>query len=98
MGAKLLLDMYVWRMYNVYTPYKKIYGGLIMSLVRLSMNMEEDLLKALDDYAASMHINRSAALHVALSEFFNQRKTMDTLGKLLEVYQQADGNGKNNLT
>lgn len=65
-----------------------------MALTRLNMNIEEDLLKILDEYAASLHVNRSSALHVALSEFFNQRKTMDTLGKLLEVYQQADGNGK----
>lgn len=50
-----------------------------MALKRVNLNLEEGLLGQLDDYAASMHVNRSAALAVALSQYFSEKRALTTL-------------------
>lgn len=64
-----------------------------MALKRINMNLEEDLLQTLDDYAKSMHVNRSAAVSMLLSQVFYEKKAVATIGDLLEVYR-AEQNAK----
>lgn len=55
-----------------------------MAFKRVNMNLDADLVKLVDDYAASLHINRSAALSVILSRFFEERAVMHTLSGLVD--------------
>lgn len=59
-----------------------------MALKRLNLNLDEDLIASIDDYASSMHVNRSAAISMLLSQYFLGQKTMATLGDLVEVYKE----------
>lgn len=57
-----------------------------MALTRLHMNLDTELLARLDSYAEQLHINRSAAMAVILSTYFQQQDTMAMLGKLTDIY------------
>ena len=60
------------------------------------MNIDEELLTQLDDYANKLHISRSSALAVLLSQLFQSQKTMETMNNLLNAYneeKQKNGNG-----
>lgn len=60
------------------------------------MNIDEELLTQLDDYANKLHISRSSALAVLLSQLFQSQKTMDIMNNLLNAYneeKQKNGNG-----
>lgn len=68
----------------------------IMALRRVNMNIDEELLTQLDDYANKLHISRSSALAVLLSQLFQSQKTMETMNNLLNAYneeKQKNGNG-----
>ncbi len=68
----------------------------IMALRRVNMNIDEELLTQLDDYANKLHISRSSALAVLLSQLFQSQKTMDIMNNLLNAYneeKQKNGNG-----
>lgn len=56
-----------------------------MALKRINMNLEEDLLENLDKFAESLHINRSAAISVALSQFFMEQKAIGVMDKLTDL-------------
>lgn len=59
------------------------------------MNIDEELLTQLDDYANKLHISRSSALAVLLSQLFQSQKTMETMNNLLNAYneeKQKNGN------
>ena len=60
-----------------------------MALKRINLNLEESLLEQLDEYAEAMHVNRSAALAVILSQHFMERKAVDTMGNLLELVKSG---------
>ena len=62
--------------------------------VRINMNMPIELVTRLDNYAASMNINRTSAICVLINTALESRKAMNDLSKLLELYQQSD-NEKN---
>ncbi len=67
-----------------------------MALRRVNMNIDEELLTQLDDYANKLHISRSSALAVLLSQLFQSQKTMETMNNLLNAYneeKQKNGNG-----
>ena len=53
-----------------------------MAIKRLNLNLDLELVKDLDDYAAKLHINRSAACSAALSQFFTQLKAIDALNSI----------------
>lgn len=56
-----------------------------MALKRINLNFDEELLAQLDEYASSMYVSRSAALSMLLSNFFLERKAVNTMDKMMEV-------------
>lgn len=63
-----------------------------MGLKRINLNLDEELLSQLDDYASKMHISRSSALSVLLSQFFQNQKAIQTMSNLVEAYNDAKDN------
>jgi len=51
---------------------------------RLSLNLPTSLVEKLDSYAEELHINRTAALSVALSTFFREQDAIKTLKQFAE--------------
>lgn len=64
-----------------------------MALKRINLNLDEELLSQLDDYANQMHITRSAAISVLLSQLFQGQKTMQTMGDLVSMYKDEKKKG-----
>ena len=60
-----------------------------MAMRRINLNMEEDLLATLDSYAESLHVNRSAALAVVLSQFFMEQKAISAIDRLTELLKSG---------
>lgn len=60
-----------------------------MALKRINLNLDEELLKQLDDYAEKMHVNRSSALSFLLSQKFQSDKMIESMPDMLEVARQA---------
>ena len=58
-----------------------------MALKRINLNLDENLLTELDNYAQSLHVSRSSALSVILSEWFMQRKSMSLASDLVQIFQ-----------
>ena len=56
-----------------------------MALKRINLNLDEELLAQLDAYASSMYVSRSAALSMFLSNFFMERKAVNTMDKMIDV-------------
>lgn len=65
-----------------------------MALKRVNLNIDEELLSQLDEYANKMHISRSSALAVLLSQIFQGQQTMETMNNLMRAYndEKAKGN------
>lgn len=63
-----------------------------MALKRINLNLDEELLKHLDVYANQMHITRSAAISVLLSQLFQGQQTIETMNKLLFAYNEEKAN------
>lgn len=59
-----------------------------MALKRINLNLDEELLQQLDDYANKMHISRSSALSVFLSQIFTGQQTLETMNKLMTAYNE----------
>ena len=73
---------------TVYQLYDKLFfGGDFMALAKLYCNIEEDLLKQVDDYASILHITRTAAVSVLLSRALQAEKLTDTLSDLMDAYK-----------
>ena len=64
-----------------------------MALRRVNMNIDEELLTQLDDYASKMHISRSSALSVLLSQMFQSQKAMQTMSDLVVAYNDEKSKG-----
>lgn len=64
-----------------------------MALKRINLNLDEELLQQLDDYANKMHISRSSALSVLLSQFFQNQKAMQTMNDMIAVYNAEKDKG-----
>lgn len=60
---------------------------LNMALIRLAVNIDNALMKQIDEYAASLHITRTAAVAVLLSTALQAQKNMNTLEELMKVYK-----------
>jgi len=58
-----------------------------MALQRLVCNIDETLMEQLDEYAASLHITRTAAVAVLLSTALQAQKSMNTLEELMKAYK-----------
>ena len=59
-----------------------------MELQKLVCNIDSKLMKQVDDYAASLHITRTAAVAVLLSMALEAKKNMDTIEGLLQAYKE----------
>ena len=70
-----------------------------MALKKLVFNIDEDLLREVDVYAASRFVNRTAAISFILSEYLKQKRDLETLSKLAEAYQAEQlKNGGSSIT
>lgn len=58
-----------------------------MALQKLVCNIDDALMKQLDEYAASLHITRTAAVAVLLSTALQAQKSMNTLEELMKAYK-----------
>ena len=56
-------------------------------ITRVTVNLNSDLVRQVDNYADSMNINRTSAVAVLLSQSLNSQKAMNDLGELLKLYQ-----------
>lgn len=56
-------------------------------LRKMVMNMDEDLIAKLDAWAASNHVNRTAAVSILLSTALKQDKLMYDLGRMMDVIE-----------
>lgn len=59
-----------------------------MALKRINLNLDDELLQQLDDYANKMHISRSSALSVLLSQIFTGQQTLETMNKFMTAYNE----------
>lgn len=55
-----------------------------MALKKLAVNVDETLIEKIDIYANSLHINRTAAVSVLLSQALETKEGLDVFKKLLE--------------
>jgi metal-responsive CopG/Arc/MetJ family transcriptional regulator len=58
-----------------------------MALIRLAVNIDNALMKQIDEYAATLHITRTAAVAVLLSTALQAQKSMNTLEELMKAYK-----------
>lgn len=59
----------------------------MMSLKKLAVNVDEILIEKIDTYAKSMHINRTSAVAVLLTQALDVKENMETFKKMVEVYE-----------
>lgn len=55
-------------------------------MVRINLNLAEELVKDIDAYASSLHITRTAAISVLCSQALQGIKTVDVVGTLMNAY------------
>lgn len=56
-------------------------------LRKMVMNMDEELIAQLDAWAASNHVNRTAAVSILLSTALKQDKLMYDLGRMMDAIE-----------
>lgn len=64
------------------------------NLKRLNINMNGDLLRMVDEYGAKLHLNRTSAFAVILTQFFQQQQAMDSVKGIVEIYNAEQGKKK----
>lgn len=74
--------------------YLKRMGLWGMALKRVTMNFEDFWLKKVDDYAASMGVNRTAAITMLVSMQLEQQKALSVLDRIASMDLKGDGNSK----
>lgn len=55
--------------------------------MKVSINVPEDLVKRIDDYAAKHSLSRSAAISFAVTDFLDGRQMLEKLPDFLEKMQ-----------
>lgn len=63
----------------------------MMSLKKLAVNVDEILIEKINMYAKSMHINRTSAVAVLLTQALDVKENMETFKKMVEVYENKWG-------
>lgn len=58
-----------------------------MALKRYTFNVDEELMEQIDQYAASLHISRTAAISVLVTTALDAKKNMNTLEDLMSAYR-----------
>ena len=66
-------------------------GESKMSLQKVQVNLDASLVDRVDDYAKTIHVNRTAAISVLLSRALQAEKSMKDLGRLLDAYDAEKG-------
>ena len=63
---------------------------------KIMISVDEGLLAEIEEYAAKMHLNRSASFSVLCSTALQAQKSMNTLDELMKAYkaEQAAKEGK----
>lgn len=61
-----------------------------MGVHKMVCNVDEDLLAQVDAYAAQLHISRTSAVSVLLSQALQAKQTITTLDELLRFYQAQE--------
>jgi metal-responsive CopG/Arc/MetJ family transcriptional regulator len=56
-------------------------------LRKMVMNMDEELIAQLDAWAASNHVNRTAAVSILLSTALKQDKLLYDLGRMMDAIE-----------
>ena len=56
-----------------------------MKTTRINMNLSDELLAKVDEYAASNCVNRTAAINVIISTFFRQNEAMEAMQTLAKA-------------
>lgn len=59
--------------------------ALAKNCTRININMPNELLVRVEDYAKKMNINRTSAICVLLNQFFYQEDAMDTIKKAVAM-------------
>lgn len=54
---------------------------------KIMISVDEKLLSEIEDYAAKMHLNRSASFSVLCSSALQAQKSMVVLDKLMKTYE-----------
>lgn len=54
---------------------------------KIMISVDEKLLSEIEDYAAKMHLNRSASFSVLCSTALQAQKSMVVLDKLMKAYE-----------
>lgn len=62
-----------------------------MALQKVQMNLDEKLIKQVDEYAALLHVNRTAAVSVLLSRALQADKLAADLSDMMDVYRAQSG-------
>ena len=57
--------------------------------MRLNINMDEDLVKKLDEAAKNMHVSRSSYIAFVISQKLQTDETLSYMPKLIEFYNEA---------
>ena len=66
-------------------------GESKMSLQKVQVNLDAFLVERVDDYAKTLHVNRTAAISVLLSRALQAEKSLNDLGRLLDAYDAEKG-------
>lgn len=61
-----------------------------MKTTRINMNLSDELLAKVDDYAAANCVNRTAAINVIISTFFRQNEAMEAMQTLAKAVNLQD--------
>lgn len=68
-----------------------------MAVQKLVCNLDENLLRDVDAYASTLHINRTAAVSVLLSRALQADKFTDTLSDFMAAYKTEKAEQENKL-
>lgn len=65
-----------------------------MALKKISMNLDTNVLSAIDAYAASMGVNRSAAISFLVMTQLTQTEALKTMGQAISILEKQDSEKK----
>lgn len=58
-----------------------------MALRKVQANFDEALIAKVDAFAESMHINRTAAMSVLMTQALDSRDGLDAIKRLMDAYE-----------
>ena len=64
--------------------------------MRVNINMDEELVKKVDEVAKKMYVSRSSYIAFAVSQKIQTDETLANMPKLLDTYQELKKNDPNN--